>query len=183
MNYYIDITVKPDSEMRENLLMNKVYTKLHLALSSLKSMDIGISFPNCRVVLGSVLRIHASAERLDELQSKSWLGGLIGYCNVTKIRPVPDGARYRICSRKQTNMSKAKLNRLLKRGSIQQDQVKAYMAKMFQQGISNPYLELESASNGHKHRRYVALGTIIDSPTSGTFDQFGLSKDASIPLF
>ena len=80
-------------------------------------------------------------------------------------------------------MSKAKLNRLLKRGSIQQDQVKAYVAKMFQQGISNPYLELESASNGHKHRRYIALGTIIDSPTSGTFDQFGLSKDASIPWF
>ena len=75
MNYYIDITVKPDSEMRENLLMNKVYTKLHLALSSLKSMDIGVSFPNCRVIVGSVIRIHASAERLDELQSKSWLGG------------------------------------------------------------------------------------------------------------
>ncbi len=43
MDYYIDIKIKPDAEMRENVLLNKVYSKLHKALFSLKSSDIGVT--------------------------------------------------------------------------------------------------------------------------------------------
>ena len=183
MDYYINITVKPNSEMRKNLLLNNVYTKLHLALCSLKSTQIGVSFPQFSVMLGSVLRIHATKERLEELQSISWLGGLEAYCHLSKIDHIPANVCHRIISRKQANMSKAKLNRLLKRGTIKQEQVKAYMAKMFQKGVSNPYLELESLSTGHKYRRYISFGEIADKPTVGLFDQFGLSKEGSIPWF
>jgi len=47
MNNYIDILIKPDDEMRENVLLNKVYSKLHKALFTLKSTEIGIS-PLCQ---------------------------------------------------------------------------------------------------------------------------------------
>lgn len=183
MDYYIDITLKPDSNMRENVLMNQAYSKFHAALASLKSTDIGVSFPNYKVMLGNMLRIHGSAERLERLQSSQWLGELISHCDLTKILPVPSSACYRICSRKQANMSKSKLNRLVKRGTIPPDEVKDYIAKIYEQGISNPYLELESASNGHKYRRYIAFSDISKNPKLGIFDQFGLSKDASIPWF
>jgi len=42
MNYYTDIKINPDAEMRENVLLNKVYAKLHKALHTLKATDIGI---------------------------------------------------------------------------------------------------------------------------------------------
>ncbi|MEJ2075925.1 MAG: type I-F CRISPR-associated endoribonuclease Cas6/Csy4 [Reinekea sp.] len=42
------------------------------------------------------------------------------------------------------------------------------------------YMELTSGSNGHKHRRYIELGPLQDRPLAGEFDQFGLSKTATI---
>ena len=183
MNDYMDIRIKPDAEMRENVLLNKVYTKFHKALCDLKATDIGISFPKYRVKLGEVIRIHASSDRLKELQMMNWLGGLSGYCDVSDILPVPEQVKYRVISRVQSNMTEAKLRRLMKRGSIAAEEARAYKAKMFAQGMDNPYLELESRSNGHKHRRYLQFGELLDSYTEGEFDQFGLSKTASIPWF
>jgi CRISPR-associated endonuclease Csy4 len=183
MDYYIDIKIKPDAEMRENVLLNKVYSKLHKALFSLKSSDIGVSFPAYDIKLGDVLRIHATETRLVALQNTNWLGGLVGYCEQTPIQPIPAKVSYRKVSRKQANMTAAKLRRLIKRGSISVDDVKKYKAKMFTQGLDNAYFELESTSNGNKHRRYIKFGELSDKPSTGLFDSFGLSKESMIPWF
>lgn len=183
MNYFIDITIKPDAEMRENVLLNTVYSKLHKALFTLSSTDIGVSFPKYSVLLGRVIRIHASQERLSELQKMAWLGGLVGYCDETEPCSIPDNCQYRTVSRKQTTMSLAKLRRLMNRGSITPEKAKEYKAKMFTQGLDNPYLELESASNGNKHRRYIEFGDLSGNSVVGSFDNFGLSRTATIPWF
>ena len=183
MNYYVNILIKADAEMRENLLLNKVYSKLHKALSGLKSTDIGVSFPQYKIILGGVLRLHGGEAKLSDLQETEWLGGLKGYCNVSSIEPVPSGAHYRTVFRKQSNMTEAKLRRLIKRGSISDSGLKVYRAKMFAQGLDNPYLELESSSNGHKHRRYIQFGDLSVEPVEGLFDQFGLSKTGTVPWF
>jgi len=183
MDFYIDIQVKPDAEMRENVLLNKVYSKLHKALFSLKSTEIGVSFPKYKVLLGNVIRLHGTEPRLSELQNTDWLDGLSGYCQVTPIQAVPDNVAYRNISRIQSNMTEAKLRRLISRGSISTEEIKKYKAKMFSSGLDNPYLELESASNGHKHRRYLNFSEETALPASGEFDFFGLSKAATIPWF
>lgn len=183
MDYYIDIKLKPDAEIRENVLMNKVYTKLHKMLFDLNSNDIGVSFPDYKVKLGKVLRIHGTNEKLLVLQGCNWLGGLSGYCDTCKIQVTPGKVEFRIISRKQSNMTQAKLNRLIKRGSISADKIKNYKTKMFQQGLDNPYLELESSSNGNKHRRYISFGELDEKPSIGKFDCFGLSKTATVPCF
>ena len=183
MNHYINILIKPDVEMRENVLMNKAYAKLHKALFDFESNDIGVSFPQWKVVLGKTLRLHATKESLATLKKSNWLGGLVGYCEVSDILPVPENSQNRVVSRVQTTMSQAKLKRLIKRGSIIESEIKAYKAKMFTKGLDNPYLELESASNGHKHRRYIGFGELSDKSVGGEFDSFGLSKVATIPWF
>ncbi len=183
MNHYIDIQIKPDAEMRENVLMNKVYIKLHKALYTLDSTTLGVSFPKYRVKLGDILRIHGKSSDIETLQKINWLGGLSGYCEVSSITPIPEKVQYRTISRKQTNMSPAKLRRLIKRGSIAADEAKKYKAKMFTQSLDNPYLELESLSNGHKHRRFIEFGQLTEVVGEGRFDQFGLGKKARIPWF
>ena len=45
MNYYLNIFIKPDAEMRLNFLLNNIYTKLHKALCDLNLTNIGVSFP------------------------------------------------------------------------------------------------------------------------------------------
>ena len=179
----MDIKLKPDAEIRENVLMNKVYTKLHKALCDMQATNIGISFPNHKIKLGNVIRAHSVDLRLKELQGSNWLGGLVGYCEISEILPVPGKVKYRTVSRKQANMTAAKLRRLKKRGSITNAEVKKYKAKMFAQGLGNPYVELKSLSNGHMHRRYIEFGDLKERPVEGVFDKFGLSKVTTIPWF
>lgn len=183
MDYYIDVLLKPDAEMRENELLNKVYTKLHKALFNLQAKDIAASFPNYKIKLGDILRIHSSKQQLEQLQYQNWLGGLSGYCNISPISEIPKLVSYRTVSRKQVKMSSAKLRRLIKRGSISDSEVKSYKAKMFSQGLDNPYLELESTSNGNKYRCFIDFGELQNEPVDGTFDLFGLSRKATIPWF
>ena len=115
--------------------------------------------------------------------SDSHLGGLQGYCTISSTQEIPVQVLYRNISRKQSTMTEAKLRRLTKRGSIPPENIKAYKAKMFQQGLDNPYLELQSTSNGHKHRRYLQFGELKPQPVNGEFDRFGLSKTATVPWF
>lgn len=183
MDHYIDVTLKPDAEMRENVLLNKIYTKLHKALFDLEANSIGVSFPRYKVKLGDVLRIHGTQADLERLQGTNWIGGMSGYSDISSISAVPDEVSYRRISRKQTNMSPAKLRRLIKRGTISAEQVKDYSAKMYSQSLDNPYLEMESSSNEHKHRRFIEFSEISDEAIAGTFDHFGLSKQATIPWF
>ena len=183
MNNYIDIELHPDAEMPVNRLLSTVYTKLHKALCDLDSVGIGVSFPKYKITLGNVLRLHGGESDLAKLQQKNWLGGMSGYCQVSEVMPVPDGVRHRTIGRKQSNMSQSKLNRLIKRGSISEEEAKQYKAKMFSKGLDNPYIELQSSSNGHRHRRYIEFGELVDNAVAGEFDQFGLSKTATVPWF
>jgi len=183
MKRYVEIVIKPDDEMRENVLLNKVYSKLHKALFELQTTDIGVSFPKYKVMLGDVLRLHGTEAKLTELQNTNWLGGLSGYCQVSGIQIIPDKVMHRTVSRIQANMTEAKLRRLIDRGTISTEETKHYKAKMFSQGLDNPYLELESTSNGHKHRRYLVFGDKITESITGEFDFFGLSKVATVPWF
>ena len=183
MNHYIEIKLLPDPEFPATVLLNSLITKLHKTLCDLNATSIGISFPNMSITLGNVLRLHGTVSDLEHLQECNWIGGMSGYCQVSKILPVPTEAKHRTVSRVQSTMSQSKLKRLLKRGSVTEEEVKAYRAKMFTKGIDNPYLELTSGSNGHRHRRYLQFGELFDKPVLGKFDQFGLSKTATVPWF
>ena len=183
MDHYIDIRLFPDAELSASILMNALYAKFHKALCDLNSTHIGVSFPKYEITLGCILRLHGSENDLAKLQQQNWIGGMSGYCQISAIQPVPDVVQYRTVSRKQSNMSHAKLDRLLKRESIAPEQTGQYKAKMFANGLDDPYIELTSGSNGHKHRRYIAFGELLDEPVAGQFDQFGLSKTATVPWF
>ena len=183
MDSYIEISLKPDAEMPLNWLLNAIYTKLHKALVDVRSTDLGVSFPKANVTLGDTLRLHGKATALDRFSPSDWLGGMVGYCEISPIHPAPDNAQHRTVSRKQSTMTQSKLNRLIKRGSISQEQVKEYRATIFTKGLDNPYIELKSATNGHSYRRYIEFGPLLDHPVEGDFDKFGLSKSATIPWF
>lgn len=184
MDHYFDVEIQPDAEMRENLLLNKVYTKLHKGLCDVNSTNIGVSFPAYKILLGRVIRVHGNNQLLSEFQAVNWLGGLSGYCKVSEILAIPQQVKYRKVSRWQSNMSESNLRRLIKRGSITQAEIKAYKGKMFATQMTTlPYLELESTSSGKFHRRYIQMNELCDNSVNGDFDTFGLSKTATIPWF
>ncbi|MDN2660669.1 type I-F CRISPR-associated endoribonuclease Cas6/Csy4 [Neptunomonas sp. CHC150] len=183
MDSYIDIQLKPDSEMREAELSSKVFTKFHKALVTLNSNNIGISFPKVHTKLGRLFRIHSQASALHDLQDLEWLGALSGYCQFSAVSAVPEQVQYRVVSVKRSNLSKAKLKRLIARGSIDKEGEKRYKVKMLSQGFDNPYLDLFSGSTGQVHRKFFEFGELQPNPTSGKFDSYGLSTTATVPWF
>ena len=183
MTHYIDIRLIPTKEIRENVLLNQLYSAFHKRLYDLKSNRIGVSFPEYRLKLGRVFRIHGSKEDLERLQAKEWIGKYKTFCKLSPITEVPNDVKHRTVSRVQQNMTEAKLRRLIKRGSISEEDIKKYRIKMYQGGLDNPYVELVSMSNGQRHRRFIAFGEFQEKETKGEFDLFGLSKQATIPWF
>lgn len=183
MTHYIDINLNPKKEIRENVLLNQVYSSFHKRLYDLKSNNIGVSFPHYRLKLGKLFRIHGSKEALEKLQAKEWLGKYVEFCKVSEIKTVPTETQHRTVYRIQQNMTEAKLRRLIKRGSIPEEDVKKYRLKMLQGGLDNPYVELVSMSNGKLHRRFIEFGELQNEEEKGEFDLFGLSKVSTIPWF
>ncbi|MCB5226626.1 type I-F CRISPR-associated endoribonuclease Cas6/Csy4 [Alishewanella sp. 16-MA] len=183
MDSYIDIHLKPDAEMSEAELSSKVFTKFHKALATLNSNNIGISFPQAKLKLGRIFRVHGNASILHDLQGLDWLGPLTGYCKVSVITDVPKQTQYRVISVKRSNLSQAKLKRLIARGSIDAEGQKRYKVKMLSQGFDNPYLDLMSASTGQVYRKFFEFSDIYTKPVMGEFDAYGLSHTATIPWF
>ncbi len=183
MNSYIDIHLLPDSELKEAELSSKVYTKFHKALVTLGTNKIGISFPLAKLKLGLLFRIHGDRSLLNDLQGLDWLGPLKGYCRVQEVKSIPAQVQYRVISAKRSNMSKAKLKRLIDRGSIDEEGIKRYKVKMLSLGFDNPYLDLHSQSSDRVYRKFFEFGEVSDQQSDGVFDSFGLSKTATIPWF
>lgn len=188
MDYYIDIELFPKKELRENILLNQLYTEFHKRLYDLKASDIGVSFPKFYKKLGDVFRIHGGKESLEKLQSKEWIVRYEKNYHVSKIMPIPPDVKYKIVSRIQQNMSQSKLRRLIKRaeegkGGIGEEDIKKYKIKMLQGGLDNPFVELVSGSSGERHRRFISFSEICEVAKEGEFDTFGLSKTATVPHF
>ncbi|MDD3591924.1 MAG: type I-F CRISPR-associated endoribonuclease Cas6/Csy4 [Sulfurovum sp.] len=183
MTHYIDIRLFPNKEIRENVLLNQIYTTFHKRLYDLKSASIGVSFPEYNLKLGRLFRIHGTKEVLEKLSEKDWLGKYKLFCKVENIKEIPQHVQYRTVSRIQQNMTEAKLRRLIKRGTITEEDIKKYRIKMYQGGLENPYVELVSMSNGKLHRRFIEFGELKKEEVKGDFDLFGLSKISTIPWF
>jgi len=182
MTHYVDVKIKPTAQMKANILLDEAYTKLHLALHSLNSSSIGVSFPEYELVLGETIRLHGTEESLKELMDSNWLGDSSFY-SATAINNVPENCSSFVkTARIQPKMSKSKFNRLVKRGSISKDEAKKYKIKMLQSSINNPFVVLKSASNQNMYRRYFEISK-AEEKIEGSFDHFGISKTASLPNF
>ena len=191
MNHYIEIQTQPDAEFPATILMNALFNKLHKALWNLKADDIGVSFPEYDKTLGKKLRLHGTEHRLSQLNQIDWVGKMKDYCQKSDILPVPTSVKYRTVSRQQDTRSAAKLKRLLKRQEsgkrcnrpeLNEENIMDYSAKRLSNTQDKPFLTLRS-SNGQSYRRSLVLGELQDQPVAGTFNQFGLSKTATIPWF
>ena len=171
-----------NKNIKTNVALQKVYSSVHKALVSIQSSNIGVSFPEYKIVLGSTVRLHGTKEELEKLMNTDIMKSL-NDCNVSEILEVPESCdSYIKTSRVQSKMSNSKLNRLVRRGSISEDDKKKYKIKMLQSSMSNPFILMRSESNKNFYKRFFQIKK-IDSLESGNFDSFGTSQIASVPCF
>ena len=185
MNHYLDITLLPDPEFSALDLMDALYAKLHRALVALGSQRIGVSFNPPAIGLGDRLRLHGNASDLGALVGLNWLTGMRDHVEVSAILPVPaDCQQYRVVSRVQAKSNpERERRRLMRRKGIDEATAREKIPDSSAKMLNLPRVHLRSQSTGQKFCLFIRLGDVRTTPTEGTFNAYGLSATATVPIF
>lgn len=183
MDYYQDITVLPDPEFNESVLLNAVYAKLHRAICQFAPSKIGVSFPAVGKTLGNTIRLHGAEASLKLLDTQKWRQGLQDYTFATELLPVPANAKFRTVKRVQAKSVHNKRKRSVAKGWLTEVQAQEKIPDNQFKVLKLPYAQLKSLSNGNIMRVYIQHGELQECPAEGEFNSYGLSPTATIPWF
>jgi CRISPR-associated endonuclease Csy4 len=192
MKYYLDITLLPDAEANLGFLWQKVYQQVHLALVEHKTTDntsaVAVAFPdfnNGDFPLGSKLRLFSASEQsLQSLDIVQWLNRFTDYTHCTSIKAVPTNvSQFAIFNRVQfdTNLERLARRRSKRKGETF-EQALAYFDGFEDRSSKLPFVNMNSLSKSQKFRLFIER-RIVEMPKLGEFNCYGLSKEASVPLF
>lgn len=196
MDHYLDIRILPDPEFPPTLLMGALYNKLHRVLVKLDSTDIGISFPRYLyqvedpndkrkkiTQLGERIRLHSNCERLKELMDTRWLTGMNDHLRVGDISPVPEKAKYVIFRRVQAKSNAERIRRRqMRRHNYSAQQAKELVPDSAIKLLDLPFTTIRSHSTEQMFRLYIRQ-ELSSEQIIGSFNAYGLSKEATVPLF
>lgn len=187
MDSYIELQLLPDPEFPATLLMNALFAKLHRALVSNGKGRIGISFPDVGKKgcdLGGRLRLHGQAADLEHLMSNNWLQGMRDHLTTTPVSAVPENVQHRIVRRVQAKSSpERERRRLIRRRGISLDAAVQAIPDSAAEKLAHPYLLVASQSTQQQFPLFIEHLPLRKDATTGTFNAYGLSAQASIPWF
>ena len=186
MKKYVEIKLRADPEFVPSMLMNALYAKLHKALVTLRSTDIGVSFPDAQTnqpTLGTHLRLHGTAESLKKLMGLDWLKGMHDHVTTSEPHSIPDKAGWCTVRRVQAKSSPERLRRrLAKRKNISLEEARKLIPAHCAKTLRLPFLRLNSRSTGHPFPLFINQQE-TESPMVAEFNHFGLSTKATVPWF
>lgn len=191
MNFYLEITLLPGTEIGLNFLWGKVYQQLHLGFVAMKDENgkvaIGVSFPNYDTEnhnLCKKLRLFAETEDLlARLNAREWLAVLSDYVHLTSIKPVPEkiekyASFYRIQLKSQLNRAQRKA----RRKNISVEKALHYYDAYVEQRTKAPFINLKSASSGESFKLFIGYVEQDEASKKG-FSCYGLSRQSTVPIF
>lgn len=185
--HYLNLKVLPDPEIGSAELLGSLYTRLHQAFVHFKVNSIGVSFPQYSTnprAIGNVLRLHGTESTLAQFMKQDWIKGLRDHVHLTVIEAIPNKVEHRTLKRKQfkTNVERLRRRRMRRHDETAEQAARAIPASV--EGKPDlPFLHLRSGSTGHSFLMHVELGVPQPSPTTGTFNSYGLSGKTTIPWF
>lgn len=187
MDAYLEIRLLPDPEFPVSFLMGALYGKLHRALVTLDSSQIGVSFPGYSQSprsMGDRLRLHGTQAALSQLMRQSWLKGMSDHIQSSDILPIPESVQYRTISRRQFKTSSERLRRRrMKRKGETWEQAAAAIPDTAEHKPDLPYIHLRSKSTEQSFTLFIEQGELKGQPTHAEFNTYGLSRQATIPWF
>jgi CRISPR-associated endonuclease Csy4 len=193
MKYYIEVTLRPSTEIPLYFLWEKVYQQIHLVLVGKKNQDglvsIGVSFPGYdteRNYLGNKLRIFAKAESdLEELRISKWLARFADYIHITNARVVPEKPQgYAYFQRVQTKSSTERLGRRkAKREGISLKAALKDLTDHEEKTSKLPYIRIKSLSSEKRYRLMISCTETDEKSCDNKFSTYGLGHNCSVPLF
>jgi CRISPR-associated endonuclease Csy4 len=186
MTHFQDCILHGDEETSSVHVMSALVQRLHLALVRNKSLGVGLTFPVYyleRATFGNVVRLHATPNELGLLADTDWVGHLASHVEVKPIRPLPAKTKFVQVRRIQPKASSPRLvRRAAKRKGISLAEAERLYLAFAPPELRLPFLELRSASTAQVFRLYIEQTEVL-TRVDGTFNRYGLSRTATLPLF
>jgi CRISPR-associated endonuclease Csy4 len=188
MKHYVDIKLLPDPEIAEPVLMNALFGKLHRKLVEVQgNTQVGISFPNIEKSgrkLGNTIRLHGESRALESVINTSWLNGLNDHVRLGIVNLIPEVTEFRSWRRVQAKSSPERLRRrAMKRHGIDATAAKLKIPDTAAEVLQLPSLLVRSASTGESFQLFIKVSEASPDVGVGSFNTYGLSKDAALPWF
>jgi CRISPR-associated endonuclease Csy4 len=185
MDSYLDLTLRADPEFPQSQLLNALYAKLHHGLVSAQSNSIAIAFPKASAKsLGACLRLFAAKAVLQAFMAQPWLSGMRDHVVMSDVLAIPVDAKHRRVQRVQAKSSPERLRRRqMRRHGLSAEAAHAKIPDTIAQSLTEPFLQLSSASTGQRFRLFLRLGAIVAKTETGVFNSYGLSQTATVPWF
>lgn len=192
MKEYFEIRLLPDLDFSRSILMNVLYNKLHRAFAELQCMGVGVSFPEYnngddkvnKIGLGTVMRIHGSQLQLQALLNTDWLRGLHDHIIKGNISPVPNNVQNAVFRRVQvkSNVERLRRRQMRRNGFSYEEVLKKIPDSVVEKTSSLPFVTIKSQSTGQIFKLFIEQKK-QPAAMQGDFNTYGLSKDATVPLF
>ena len=187
MNRYLEIKLLPDPDFSSGILMNALFSRLHLALAAQREVNIGISFPDWKpngLTLGARLRLHGKGGELEKIMQREWTGGVQDHATMGAITEVPAHAGHRVVRRVQAKSNpERERRRLMRRKNISAEAAREIIPDRNAQRLKLPCLILTSRSTGQQFRLFIEHLPLQEQAVEGTFSAYGLSPRATVPWF
>jgi len=188
MDHYMEFKILPDPEFPTPILMNALFLKLHRVLVQLDNKQLGISFPKVqknKPSLGDHLRIHGCLNELKQLQAQNWLTGMRDHIEVKEIASVPDNAQHCRIQRIQIKSNAERLRRRYAKRHPEEseEEIMAKFPDSKEKRSKLPYLRIKSQSTGQQFCLFLRHHLPQEEPTTGLFNSYGLSAEATVPWF
>jgi CRISPR-associated endonuclease Csy4 len=189
MNHFVDIEILENPDIQPATLLNSLFGKFHKALVQADDgLQIGISFPKCKSVgfptLGNVLRLHGEEEKLLLFIAMNWYSTLIDYLSVSKVQTIPKEVNFAHIKRIQIQSNAERLRRrFMKRHGVNAETAKLKIPDSVAQITKLPWLQVRSASTAQGFRLFIEIGKVSKTAVSGSFNRYGLSATATVPIF
>ncbi|WP_345785778.1 type I-F CRISPR-associated endoribonuclease Cas6/Csy4 [Gemmatimonas sp.] len=183
----MDFRVLRDPDFPEHQLLASLYSKLHRVLVGRTTIQIAVSFPGYTLAppqLGDRLRCIGTPPDLASLVALDWLGGMRSFVAASTVSEVPVQATYRSLRRVQAKSNPERLRRRqMRRHGITTEEARQRIPDAGAERLRLPFLQLSSSSTGQHFRLFLKLGPAESAPVPGSFNAFGLSSTATIPVF
>jgi CRISPR-associated endonuclease Csy4 len=180
MQYYIQFEAKPSEEIAPEIIISQVFSFCHNEMVKLNTNEVGVSFPEADNSIGRIMRVHGSEELLVPIAAA--FASLADYCKISAVKETPSNTEWRMVKRVQPRSSAAKIRRLVKRGSITQQEADERVSSP--STLSHPYLQLRSASTNQNFRLFITqvpLDNGVGTDASVRFNTYGLG--GAVPWF
>lgn len=188
LSHYLDMALLPDPEFEPGPLLDALFMKVHRRLVALQANDVAVMFPGYQgqgraLHLGRTLRLLGSAAALQSWQDLAWLQGMRSHVQVGAVQAVPLAATPCRLTRVQAKSGVERLRRrAMRRHGLSADEAAQKLPDGIGERLNLPCLHLRSGSTGQSYSLFLRLEAAA-APLSGSFNSYGLSATATVPVF